>query len=203
MTKISMISLFALILTASAPAFALTGTEEVIKLTEKYLKLCRTEDRSTITPSLISDGLHKPPRTHKAPTKSLGDWGFQVEIRDSNAYLNLQKSTGRLEEPFACRIIATIKSDNDQPDLSFGKSHFIPLLTEHLGMPTKSENNSKNLHTALWCETPTAGMELRAKSQSEGTPRNPSPTRINTFTIGMSVFRETTNMPSNAISPCR
>lgn len=195
------IFIFLIMLSVSSPSYAASGTEEIMKLTEKYIKICRTNDINTITPSLIADGLNKEPRSSLPPKKKVGDWEFHVDVPKSKAHILQQEKNGRIETPFYCKIVAMLKSGNDQSDLSYVKSHFVPTLNKHLGTPTKTEDHSKNLYTALWCETSTAGMELRAKSQPEN-PRS-STIRNNTFTIGMSVFNETTNRPTNAISPCK
>lgn len=201
MRNIAKISILLIMLSLSAPSLAASGTEEIMTLTEKYLKICRTNDIHTITPSLIADGLNKEPRSSLLPKKKVGDWEFHVEVSKSKAHILQQEKNGRIKTPFYCKIVAMLKSGNDQSDLSYVKSHFVPTLNKHLGVPTKTEDNSKNLHTALWCETSTAGMELRAKSQAEN-PRS-STIRNNIFTIGMSVFNETTNRPKNAMSPCK
>ena len=179
-------------LSFSIHSVAADGIKEVLDLTEKYIKLCQTDDIKHVMPSLVADGLNKPSRG-STPTKTIDDWEFEVEIpgQGFKMWLSHQQSAG-INPPFICNISASLKS-GDTRDFSFIKSDFLPLMINIFGAPTRTETHPKKseIYHAQWCQTPKGGMELSAVNPQVKRWANAGQGAdvVNVFRIGMSLWQ--------------
>jgi len=162
---------------------------KVLELTEKYIKICQTDNIDSVISSMVADGSVSTSRNQQRQvlTKIIGKW--QLVVEPTWGSLPLQQQAG-LKNYFLCNISASVKSGSSI-NFSYLENDLLPLMSKHFGTPNSLNTlpNSSVINGATWCQTEKGAMELRAVNPKQRpVSKKEEPDIINQFKIQLIVF---------------